>query len=289
MAEVEFQKQHRISQIYLKQFGFKRNGNWYISVWRKFLSHTDIELIDSFSKEINIFDLPNEDFKLRRHFENTSSLIEANYATVINTLNHQKQLIPRHKGLLCHYVANLICRTKPYRGFFSQLLQNENTRIKFINEITMFDEDSFPELKKALDILKTDFQLNIAVGFLMNHLVQIFGAFNFVILRDYDNRGWFTSDNPVILDKQNNHSWIIPIETEIYFPLSKDYCLFMYHKESEIKINSLRSFKINKITPCDEATHKIICDRTLHNDNEYLIFPAEIDKTYFDETEKNGT
>ena len=51
MIEVEFQGQHRISQIYLKQFGFKKDGNWYISVWRKFLNHTDIELIQSFSKK----------------------------------------------------------------------------------------------------------------------------------------------------------------------------------------------------------------------------------------------
>ncbi len=258
-------------------------------MWRKFLSHTDIELIEDFSKEVNIFDLPYDDFKLRRHFENTSGIIETNYETVIKTLTHQKQLIPRHKDLLCHYVANLICRTKPYRDFYNQLLKNEQTRNKFLNEITMFDEASLTELKEALDILKADFQLNIAIGFLMNHLVRIFRAFNFIILKDYDNRGWFTSDNPVILDKQNNHSWIIPIETEIYFPLSKDYCLFMFHKESEIKTNLLRNCNTNKITQSDEVTHKNICDRTLHNDNEYLIFPAEIGKTYFDETEKNGT
>lgn len=142
MTEPELQGQHRISQIYLKQFGFKRIGKWYISVWRKFLNHTDIELIEDFSKEINIFDLPYEDFKLRRHFEKSSGIIETNYDTVIKTLTHQKQLIPRHKGLLCHYVANLICRTKPYRDFFDQLLKNEQTRTKFLNEITMFDEAS---------------------------------------------------------------------------------------------------------------------------------------------------
>jgi hypothetical protein len=68
----------------------------YISVWRKFLNHTDIELVENFSKEINIFDLPYEDFKLRRHFEDASSIIEANYGTVIKTLTHQKQLISKH-------------------------------------------------------------------------------------------------------------------------------------------------------------------------------------------------
>ena len=289
MTEVEFQKQHRISQIYLKQFGFKRDGKWHISVWRKFINHTDIESVKSFSKEINVFDLPYKDFKLRRHFENTSNLIEGEYSKIINTLAHQHQLIPRHKDVLCHYVANLICRTKPYRNFFDLLLKDELSRNKFLSEITMFREEELPELKQFLEVLNEGFQLNVAIGSLMNHLVHVFRKFDFIILKDFDNRGWFTSDNPVIVDKQKNYSWIVPIEIEIYFPLSKDFCLFMFHKDSEIQTNPLRHLTINKISNADEVTHKSICDRTLHNDNEYLIFPAEIDKTFFDESEKNGT
>jgi hypothetical protein len=56
----------------------------------------------------------------------------------------------------------------------------------------------------------------------------------------------------------------------------------------EIKTNSLRSYRTNKLTQCDEATHKKICDRILHNENEYLIFPTEIDRLYFQKPEKNG-
>ncbi len=281
MTEVEFQGQHRISKVYLKQFGFEKNGEWKISVWRKFLDHTDTELIDTFSKEINVFDLPYEDFTLRRHFENTSNLIESEYPKVIKTLSNQHQLIPRHKDILCHYVANLICRTKPYRDFFEQLLKNEQTRNKFLTEITMFKEETLPELKEHLHLLKEEFQLNVAIGSLMNHLVYVFRAFKFIILKDFNNRGWFTSDNPVIIDKQNNYSWVVPVETEIYFPLSKDFCLFMFNKNSEIQDNPLRNFKANKITTTDELTHKTICDRITHNDNHFLIFPTEIENTYF--------
>ena len=147
-------------------------------------------------------------------------------------------------------------------------------------------------LIKSLIIQNGDITMTSYLGYLrslMNHLVQVFRKFQFIILKDFDNRGWFTSDNPVIVDKQNNHSWIVPLETEIYFPLSKDYCLFMFHEDSEIKTNPLRHLTINKISDSDEVTHKSICDRTLHNDNEYLIFPTEIDKTFFDDSEKNGT
>lgn len=287
MKEPELQGQHRISQIYLKQFGFKRDDKWYISVWRKFINHTDIELIETFSKEINVFDLPYVDFRLRRHFENTSNLIESEYSKIINTLANQNQIIPKHKDILCHYVANLICRAKPHRYFFDLLLKNEQTRNKFLNEITMFKDGTLPELQEFLDILKQEFQLNVAIGALMNHLVRVFRAFSFVILKDYNNRGWFTSDNPVILDKQNNHNWVVPIETEIYFPLSRDYCLFMFNNQSEIQTNQLRQFQINKVAQADEKTHANISDRILHNDSDFLIYPAEIDKTYFDADEKN--
>lgn len=289
MTEPELQGQHRISQIYLKQFGFKRDDKWYISVWRKFINHTDIELIDTFSKEVNIFDLPFIDFKLRRHFENTSNQIESEYGKIINTLANQHQLIPRHKNILCHYVANLICRTKSYRNSFDLLLKSEQTKTKFLNEITMFQEETLPELQEFLGMLEQEFQLNIVIGTLMNHLVRIFRAFSFVILKDYGNRGWCTSDNPIILEKQNNHSWIVPIETEIYFPLSKNFCLFMFNKHSHIQTNQLRQFKINKVNPSDETTHRNISDRILHNDNEFLILPIEINKTYFDSSEKNDT
>lgn len=226
--------------------------------------------------------MPYEDFKLRRHFENSSNLIEGEYPKIINTLIHQHQLIPRHKDILCHYVANLICRTTPYRIFFDSLLKEEQTRNKFLEEITMFNEEKLPELEQHFEILTDTFQLNVAIGFLMNHLVHLFRNFSFVILQDFNNRGWLTSDNPVIVDKKQNYSWVVPVETEMYFPISKDYCLFIFHNNSSIKTNPLRNYPINKITLTDDSIHKNICDLILHNNNQYLIFPAEIEPTYLD-------
>lgn len=112
----------------------------------------------------------------------------------------------------------------------------------------MFKEtEELTNLKSLLKNLDKDFQLNVVIGVLMNYLVRVFRAFKFIILRDYNNRGWPTSDNPVILDKQGNYSWIVPIEAEIYLPLSKDFCLFMYNKNSEIHTNPLRNLIANEI------------------------------------------
>ena len=109
ITHIEFQKQHRVSQVYLKQFGFLKEDRWHISLWHKFRDHADIELTQTYLREINIFDLPFEDFKDRRHFENTSNLIEREYPKIINSVLYQHKLLAKHRFLLCHYVANLIC------------------------------------------------------------------------------------------------------------------------------------------------------------------------------------
>ena len=275
MAEPEYQGQHQVPQVYLKQFGHKREDKWYIFLCKKFSNKMEVELIENFSKEINIFDLPYEEFELRRHFENNSNKIETEYSKVINSLKNQRQLIPRHKDVLCHFVANLICRTRPYRDFFDLFLRNKGTRDKFLTEIMMFQEEGILELRQDLGIFTEPFQLNVAIGFLMNHLVSLFKKFDFIILKDFNDRGWLTSDNPVILDKKGNHEWIIPIESEIYLPLSKDYSLFMFHKNSPKQTNPFRKLTINKVAQSNEKDYKNICDLIKQNEYEYLIFPSE--------------
>jgi len=282
MNFVEYQGQHRISQIYLKQFGYQKDDEWYISVWHKSDNHTDNLQVKNFTKETNVFDLPYEDIELRRHFENISSKeLESRYEMVIKSIHNQKNLNTRNKSILFHFVANLICRALPHRDFLNTLLLNADTREIFLEEITTFEEKSLPVLKEALSTLKSEYQLNMVLGQIMNYLAQVFKTFNCVILKDHENKGWFTSDNPINIDKQGNFSYIIPPEAEIYFPLSKDYYLFIFNEESEIKTNPLRKLRKNKINEIDEATHKMLCDKVTWNENRYLIFPTEIENTLF--------
>lgn len=282
MNFVEYQGQHRISQAYLKQFGYRKGNEWYISVWHKGDNHTDNLLIKNFTKETNVFDLPYDDNQLRRHFENTSSReLEDRYEMVIKSVYNQKNLNLRNKSILFQFVANLICRAIPHREFLNTLLLTTDTRDIFLEEITTFEEKSLSTLKKALSILKPEYQLNVVLGQIMNYLAQVFKTFDCVILKDHDNKGWFTSDNPVSIDKQKNFSYIVPPEAELYFPMSKDYYLFMFNEHSENNTNPLRNLKKNKINETDEITHKLLCDKVTWNENRYLIFPTEIENTVF--------
>lgn len=266
-----YQKQHKVSQVYLKQFGYKIDEEYWLSVYKMGNEKTENVLIKNFTTETNIFDLPIDDFEIKRHFENLSGEVESFYRTVISNLHNQKRLTPKNKDVLNHFVANLLCRTNPFRKYINDLLNDDETRNKLINEITMFSNDT-EENKLVLDHFGKDFQLNLALGTLMNHLVSVFRNFKKVIIKDCDGKGWITTDSPVYLDYQGIYNWIIPLETEIYFPLSKDFCLFMYHPESEKKDNPLRELWIDKVNKIPFELFEKISMKIGRDFDEYLIF-----------------
>lgn len=276
--EPKYQGQHRLSQVYLKQFGYPRDKPIKLSVYEAGKKMSSNVEISDFTKEINVFDLPFTDPELKRHFENTSNIIETRYPVVISNLKHQKRLIPKDKDVLNHFVANTLCRTNPFRTSIDDLLRQPDTRDKFINEMTMFSDDS-KETKELLDLFKIDYQLNLAIGTLMNHLVHVFRTFNQVIIKGAEDKGWLTTDSPVFHDKQGHYEWIIPIESEIYMPLSKDFCLFMYHAESKKNSNPLRELKPDRVNEVDFETFEEITNKIVFDYDKYLIFNSQIEDT----------
>jgi len=273
-----YQKQHKVSQVYLKQFGYEKDGEWWLSVYKAGKSVTENVKIKDFTAEINIFDLPFKSTVLKRHFESTSNKIESYYRTVISNLHNQKRLTSKDKEVLNHFVANIMCRTNQFRNFINGLLRCCDTRDKFIKEITMLSNDK-EEAKAFLDKFKIDFQLNIAVEILMEHLVLLFEKFDKVILKESNGNAWLTTDSPVYLDRQNKFEWLIPIESEIYLPLSKDFCLFMFHPKSEVSSNPLRSLNVDCVNELDFETFDAITQKIIVDYDEYLILNIEIDST----------
>lgn len=262
----------------MKKFGFQENDNWKISVLKAGNESTENRLISEFTTEINIFDYPFADPEIKRHFENTSNKVENFYNRVLNNIDNQKKITPQDKDLLNNFVPNLLCRTSHFRSFIKLLLEDKKTKKKLLDEITLFQEDN-RQTEFLLEIFEPENHLNITIGTLMNHLVHVFRSFKKVILKAPDNYNWLTTDNPVIIDKQDNYEWIIPIEAEIYFPLSKKYCLFLFHSNSEKKNNKLRNLKIEKLNSVDYETFDSINKIIVHNIDQYLIFSENIKPT----------
>lgn len=274
-TEPQFQGQHKVSQVYLKQFGYKKDNEWWLSVYESGQKHTDVVKISDFTKETNIYDLPVPDPTLRRYFENYSNKIENHYPTVISNLRNQKRLTEKDAACLNSFVANMMCRTNPCRSFFDDLLRHSKTRDKFINEMTIFSEDT-AEVRNLLNMIKIEFQLNIAIIILMSHLIFLFKRFKKVILRGDNHHGWTTTDSPVHLDKQGRYEWIIPLESEIYLPLSKEFCLFMFYSGSEIKTNPLRNLVCNRINEIDNKTFDMLTKKIGCDYDRYWIMNIEL-------------
>lgn len=106
--------------MYLKQFGYDKHGEYWLSVYKAGKSETENVKIKDFTAEINIFDLPKKP-EIKRHFENTSNKIAGYYRTGISNLQNHKRLTSKDKEALNHFVANIMCQTNPFRNFISDL------------------------------------------------------------------------------------------------------------------------------------------------------------------------
>ena len=231
-----------------------------------------------------MFALPCADFDDKRYLETKTAEIENDYQKVINSILHQG-LIPKHKEILVKFIASLICKTVRHQDFFKGLINDKRCKNKFLKEVSMFREGEYEILSFCIMHIDEKDKLNMVLCSLLEHLIIVLRQFNFVILKDFDNRGWFTSENPVLIDKQNHFEWIMPLEAEIYFPISRDFCLFLFNDSSEIKTNPLRNFKIDKINITDDNLHTSISNKLAHNDNEFIIFPTLIKNTLLDDLE----
>ena len=92
----------------------------------------------------------------------------------------------------------------PNRELIQSRLKNKNFKDAFLSEITMFNENNLKEWKEFTELTPLNIQLNFIIGQIMDYLICVLRNFTFVILKDYDNRGWFTSDNPVIIKINEN-------------------------------------------------------------------------------------
>jgi Protein of unknown function (DUF4238) len=279
MEKHERQGQHRIPQVYLKQFGYPKEKPCWISVLGKETGMIRNVLIKNFTVETNVFDLPYKSFKIRRHFENISGTLESAYNRIISTIHNQKKIARKDKSLLSHFVANLLCRSRPFRLFIESILSHSpKSREKLIFEICIFKGIS-EGTKRLLNSFDEEKQLNIVMCLVADYLGKALFTFNYVVIKACANKMWFTTDNPVYINKHNSYNIVIPLETEIYLPLSRDYCLFMFHEEGEIKSNPFRNLRVDKVNIIDDLAFDNLVNEINLNESDYLISPIEMEET----------
>jgi len=274
------QKQHRLSQVYLKKFGYLQDDVWMVSVLKLGSKITENVKILEFTIEENIFDLPFGSIEEKRHFETLSGKIENHYNKLINNIENQKRITPKDKDILNHFIPNLLCRTTHFRQFINLLVENQESRKHLLDEITMFGGGEARFEFEFLTVLSPPkVRINVMMGLIMNHLFHIFRHFKKIILKSPDDCGWLTSDNPVYIDLKDKSNWLIPIDAEIYLPLSKKYCIFLYNENSNLNSNPLRKLKNDVVNRLDLNTFETLASKIARNLDKYLIFSEKYQPT----------
>lgn len=162
-------------------------------------------------------------------------------------------------------------------GIYNNHLLRSDKRDYFLKEITYYHQDKGRQLINSMNKIKIDFQLNFVIFSVWYYFVNTLTSSNFdyVLIEDYDNRGWATTDNPVIIKNNINEATLFSRETEIYFPISKDYCIYIDHRHHN-RSNSLRGKNNSELITADEQLHAETMDLICRNAYKYVINAADI-------------
>lgn len=277
------QSQHKVSQVYLRGFGYKtKSEQWKISTIdlaklkgtnNFFVSQKSIETI---TVSDNIYDIQYCNNEWVKDFEDLNGKIETLYPLILNDISLNKCLSEGSESTLIQFVSNIICRNEVYRDFIFMSLNSPNREL-FLKLVCVFHEDKGSSFIKGLNEVSSASQLNVVCFAVMDHILNKLATFNYVIIKGYSDRGWITSDSPVVADLLISKDSIFSINTELYFPLSKDYCIFFSHPNAKIKNSILRDVKHKSIIDGTEEIHDMVYNKIRENAQNYIFFPGKVE------------
>lgn len=276
------QDQHRVSAVYLREFGFEEDGKWKVTTLEKHKRELmqrigerwiDDKYITGLTVVTNEFDLNGADPDLRRLLEENFSKIETDYPKIIAEINGGN-LSDETAAKIAHFIASLLIRSKRFREIIDRILRLPNARTFLEHMCVLLDPKDVELLVDKVEAVAIEHRLNHACVLVWHQLSIKLSSFEMVVMKDYDNSGWSTSDEPVILNHNFTSDSILSIDTELFFPLSKDYCLFMYHKNSQHRQHPLRKHPHGTFIQAGEWERHVFSEFVFNMANEFVFFSS---------------
>ncbi len=288
------QNQHLISKVYLKQFSHYIRDQPFVCVRKKGESWNRNKSIKSFLTETNTFDLSSDKPNIQRLYENDlNGQLENEYPSILKNIEFKNIVDDKSEAYLKQFISNLFCRSPFHRDIFKKSLSNELFRknwtgifIHMLKEDLIskeknisFTEDSLKGFNEMLLTAKTKEVLNPMMMLYTMLFSRLIYPMDMVIIENTNSEmQWFTSDDPVILNRNsdNNDLRIINVDSEVYFPLSPKYLAYFHHSSSKLK-NKLRLHKHREIIKADKDTiNEITRNFIIPNTYNYLISPIKL-------------
>jgi len=282
------QDQHKVPQVYLKQFGYLFGEQFKVSVLKVGEKFTRQKSIKSFLAETNVYDIESEVPEIERIFEQLNCDIETEYLDIITDLENDGTLSEKSYAVLLQLIPNFIARSDSWRSLIYHLL-NSDVKTNFLKIICAHRADSFEDLEtkdfyKVMTENPADKIINRALMFFTEYLLRRIGHYEIVILQCQEGKPWFTSDNPVVVENRTAKFEIMTKDSEIYFPINPKYLAYLHFKDADDKDNELRNLETNKIHLASDEQNWDIEQMILRNAHDYVVFDGEF-KYRFDEKE----
>ncbi len=231
------QEQHRIPQVYWRQWAFRNHKNAEVlSVVKRGQDVSHHVLVKRFTAEKNLFDTTLHDEGFSRFFDQKCQYVETNFPKIIAALNKNS-----HDGqtriFLCEFISNLFVRQQSTYDLLKWILPREYLRKKLLNEIAILEDDSEQKLVRgmyeemSIDPEHTlDSKVSAVILQAWKHFNQVLQRFTHTLIKAPDDRAWSTSDNPVIVHGLAEDAWLIGPDAEVFFAISKEYLVYMRPK-----------------------------------------------------------
>ncbi|GAA5037657.1 hypothetical protein GCM10011506_34250 [Marivirga lumbricoides] len=154
------QFQHKLPQVYLKQFGYLNGNQWKVSVLQKGEKFIRQKSIGNFTSETNVFDIESEDDRFPRIFESLNTDLENLYHEMLKDISDNKVVSDKCWAIITQLTPNLMVRSDYWRSFVNDILNSPN-KIAFLDVTLSVHVNSNEELRE----LKTkDFYKIISEG-----------------------------------------------------------------------------------------------------------------------------
>lgn len=285
------QDQHKLPQVYLKEFGYLNNEQWMVSIRNRSEKFNRQKSIGSFTAETNVFDIESEDDRFPRMFESLNCDLENLYHEMLTDLGDNDEIPDKCWEIIVQFTPNMMVRSDYWRGFVKEILEskNKNTFLEITISVLSKSLEDLQNLKSK-DFYKvisegelTNSKLNRVLLLFLNYIFHHLRPLNLIVLEAPEGKEFFTSDCPVNFkpNQIEGKKGLFSINTEVYFPLSPKYLAYFYFEGAKTSNPILRKLKNRGIYKIGDVMTEKEYDKLIQNEiigvsDEMIIIPGKL-------------
>lgn len=273
------QMQHKVSATYLRQWGHLEGTQSMITtidltqqahmqkIGRRY---ADPKSIASLTTEMNAFDMTGMPSDMLKFLEEKFGEVETPYDANLKRIT-QGQFTAEDHQYLAAFIGSLLVRSERFRAMIAFMLQDPDVT-ESLRAIGKHSDPAHVEpLITIVNGLNGRHRMNPVLGMAWEYVQHKLLAMKCVFIRAHADRGWLTTDNPVVLKHNISRRSLLTRDTDVYFPLNPEVCMYMYNPDAEFAFNPLRGYDHGTFLQSEEWIHWTIQEFIADNVGRYIF------------------